>query len=82
MTTAIRSLPAEAAAKILTEDCLTLEQAREEIFQATGRRPDKSSVYRWCLKGCRGTRLEHIRLGDRILTSRQALTRFVTARSV
>ena len=71
-----------AAVNLLTEDCLSLQEAREVLFQATGRRPDKSSIYRWCLRGCRGTRLEHIRLGDRILTSRQALTRFVTARSV
>lgn len=71
-----------AAINLMTEDCLSLREAQEVLFQATGRRPDKSSIYRWCLRGCRGTRLEHIRLGDRILTSRQALTRFVTARSV
>lgn len=70
-----------AISKILTEDVITLQEARSELFQATGRRPDKATLYRWCLKGVGKQRLEHIRLGDRILTSRQALTRFIEARS-
>lgn len=70
-----------AVSKILTEDVLTLQDARTELFRATGRRPDKTTLYRWCLRGVSGTKLEHIRLGDRILTSRQALTRFIVARS-
>ena len=70
-----------AVARILTEDPITLQEARTELFRATGRRPDKTTLYRWCLKGVAGTKLEHIRLGDRILTSRQAITRFITARS-
>jgi len=67
--------------RILTEDVLTLADARRELHQVTGHRPDKCTIYRWCLKGVKGTTLEHIRLGDRILTSRQALTRFIEARS-
>ncbi|HBJ36632.1 MAG TPA: hypothetical protein DDZ51_18125 [Planctomycetaceae bacterium] len=71
----------KTVSQILTEDVLTLQDARREIASATGRRPDKCTIYRWCLKGVGGTKLEHIRLGDRILTSRQAITRFITARS-
>lgn len=71
-----------AMVRILTEDVLTLQDARKELAQVTGRRPDKTTLYRWCLKGVRGTKLEHIRLGDRILTSRQAITRFIEARTV
>lgn len=67
--------------KILTEDVKTLQEARTELFRATGRRPDKTTLYRWCLRGVAGTKLEHIRLGDRILTSSQAITRFIEARS-
>ena len=67
--------------RILTEDVLTLQDARTEIFRATGRRPDKTTLYRWCLRGVNQTKLEHIRLGDRILTSRQAITRFIAERS-
>lgn len=70
-----------ATSRILTEDVVTLQDARTELFRATGRRPDKTTIYRWCLKGVSGTKLEHIRLGDRILTSRQALTRFIQART-
>lgn len=67
--------------RILTEDVMTLQDARREIASVTGRRPDKTTLYRWCLRGVGGTKLEHIRLGDRILTSRQALTRFIESRS-
>lgn len=67
--------------RILTEDVLTLQDARREIASVTGQRPDKTTLYRWCLRGVGGIKLEHIRLGDRILTSRQALTRFIESRS-
>jgi len=67
--------------RILTEDVLTLQDARKEIASVTGRRPDKTTLYRWCLRGVGGTKLEHIRLGDRILTSSQAITRFIEART-
>ncbi len=70
-----------SVSKILCEDVLTLQEARREIASVTGRRVDKTTIYRWVLRGVRGTKLEHIRLGDRILTSRQALTRFIAARS-
>lgn len=80
MSASIETIQA-AVARILTEDPITLQQARTELFRATGRRPDKTTIYRWCLKGVAGVKLEHIRLGDRILTSRQAITRFIMARS-
>ena len=71
----------KAVQNILTEHVLTLQDARSEIKQVTGRRPDKTTLYRWCLRGVGGVRLEHVRLGNRILTSRQAITRFIAARS-
>ena len=67
--------------KILSEDVVTLLEARQEIKKVTGKRPDKTTLYRWCLRGIRGVRLEHVRLGDRIYTSKQALTRFIEART-
>ncbi len=78
MTATVESAP---ALRILTEDVLTLQDARSDLKKITGRRPDKTTIYRWCLKGVGGTKLEHIRLGDRILTSRQALTRFIESRT-
>lgn len=41
-----------------------------------GRRVNLSTVWRWCLKGVRGRRLESVAVGGRRYTSREALTRF------
>ncbi len=67
--------------RILSEDVLTLHEARNELKPIFGKRPDKTTLYRWCLRGIDGTKLEHVRIGGRIITSRQALTRFIEARS-
>lgn len=67
--------------KVLTEDVLTLRDAQAELAETFGKRPDKTTLYRWCLRGVGGVKLDHLRLGNRIITSRQALTRFVEARS-
>lgn len=42
-------------------------------------RPAVQTVWRWAMKGCRGVRLEHIRFGNRIFTSPEALERFAEA---
>ena len=81
MSVSDKTTAQSATSKILTEDVLTLQEARTELFRVTGRRPDKTTLYRWCLRGVGGVKLEHIRLGDRILTSRQRLTAFIEARS-
>lgn len=67
--------------RILTEDTLTLQDAADDVASFIGRRPDKTTMYRWCLRGVRGVKLEHVRLGGRIITSRQAITRFIEART-
>lgn len=69
------------ASRILTEDVLTLQDARHVVGEIHGRKPDKTTLYRWCLHGVRGVKLESVRLGNRYLTSRQAITRFIEARS-
>lgn len=75
-------MPAQSAtSRILTEDVLTLADARRELAGIIGRRPDKTTLYRWCLRGVQGVKLDHVRLGGRILTSRQAITRFIEQRS-
>jgi hypothetical protein len=48
-----------------------------------GRPVNISTIWRWCKKGVRVpgvgiVRLEHIRLGGRTLTSREAISRFAT----
>ncbi len=67
--------------KILTEDVLTLAQAQSELQTLTGHRHDKSTLIRWIQRGVGGQRLEGVRIGNQIATSRQALTRFITART-
>ena len=67
--------------RVLTEDVLTLTQARAEIHQVTGRRPDKATITRWIHRGVGGIRLDAVRVGSQLLTSRQALNRFISART-
>ena len=67
--------------RILTEDVLTLSQARKELASITGKRPDKATITRWIHRGCGGVKLDAIRLGVQLFTSRQALTRFIEART-
>jgi hypothetical protein len=72
----------EVVSKILTEDVRSLSQARIEIAEITGQRPDKATLTRWIHRGVGGVKLEAIRLGGRdIFTSVQAINRFIVARS-
>ena len=73
--------PESTVQRVLTEDVLTLAQARYELYQITGKRPDKATMTRWIHRGVGGTHLEAIRVGCQLLTSRQALTRFIEART-
>lgn len=67
--------------RILSEDVLTISDARRELSQITGKRPDKSSMARWIHRGVGGTRLEAVRIGSQLITSRQAVNRFIVART-
>lgn len=66
----------------LDETVLTLPEAAAAIPTQNGKRPSVSTIWRWCRKGLRGIRLEYLRCGRRILTSREALDRFFTALAV
>jgi len=66
---------------ILTEDVLTTKQACEELRPIFGKPIDRTTLYRWALRGVGGTRLEYTKVGGRIVTSRQAITRFIDRRS-
>lgn len=82
MATALTNAAAEAAVtRVLTEDVLTLSEARSELRQITGKRPDKATLTRWIHRGVGGVRLDAVRMGCQLLTSRQALNRFITART-
>ncbi|MCD0458659.1 DUF1580 domain-containing protein [Roseiconus lacunae] len=63
---------------VLTEDSLTIASASVESKEWFGKSVDRSTIYRWIFSGVRGVKLEHARIGNRIVTSRQALHRFFT----
>lgn len=67
--------------QILTEDVLTLTEARQEIHSITRQRPDKATLTRWIHRGVGGVKLDAVRLGRQLITSRQAITRFISART-
>ncbi|WP_404309460.1 DUF1580 domain-containing protein [Neorhodopirellula lusitana] len=63
---------------ILTEDLVTLPQAAKGIPCPAGSRPPHyTTVYRWTKTGIGGERLESIRVGSQLLTSTQAMSRFL-----
>jgi len=60
-----------------SEALLTMAQAARLRPLGRGGRPTHpSTIYRWISRGVRGFRLEGIRLGGTLYTSREALQRF------
>ena len=58
------------------EQLLSLTDAAKALPPIDGRRPHISTIWRWCRRGVRGVRLEYVRLGHRVCTTREALGRF------
>jgi len=67
--------------QLLTEEMITVDEAREEIQRVTGKRFNKATVWRWINRGVEGTKLDTVRIGRTVMTSKQAITRFILARS-
>lgn len=62
------------------EHLLSLSEAARSIPAIDGRRPHPSTLFRWMVSGIRGgVRLEHARIGRRMVTSKEALQRFIDA---
>jgi hypothetical protein len=65
------------AIDLKTETVLSLRDAADFLpRRRRGKRPHFSTLYRWALKGFRGVRLETIRIGGTLCTSKEALQRF------
>ena len=64
---------------ISQEHILSLPQATAALPKVDGKRVHVSSIWRWCRKGLSGVRLEHVKIGGRLCTSREALNRFANA---
>ena len=70
---------------ITTEEAITLNEAARIVGAGNNGKPvHLSTVFRWCVKGCRApggrrVRLDAVRVGAGWRTSKEALTRFVQA---
>lgn len=62
---------------LLAEDMIPLKEVRDELPG----RIDISTIWRWAQRGVGGIKLETVKIGGKKLTSRQALTRFISATS-
>ena len=60
-----------SAMDLLTEDIMSLAEAAAVVNVHV------ATIHRWRNRGLEGVRLETLRLGGKIVTSRQALTRFI-----
>jgi hypothetical protein len=58
------------------ETLISLKQAARMVPTFDGNTIHSATVWRWCKKGFKGIRLEYVRAGRRIATSREAMNRF------
>jgi hypothetical protein len=67
-------------AHLLTEDLLTLKEATKAVPTPPGSKPlHFATLWRWTQRGLKGRKLETYRIGSRVVTSTQALHRFLEA---
>lgn len=60
-----------------SETVLSLRDATHKLpRRRAGKKPNVATLYRWGQRGCRGIRLETIRVGGTLCTSVEALQRF------
>ena len=67
------------SANLFVEELIELARAAADLADSSGRKPCLASLRRWAQRGCRGHRLETVFLGNRLMTSRQAIARFLAA---
>ncbi len=63
--------------KLQSEELMSLTDVTRNLPKIGGKRLRHATVSRWCRKGCLGVRLEHVRIGGRVCTSREAVARFI-----
>jgi len=56
---------------------LSLTDAARILPKIDGKRPHPSTLWRWCRRGIHDVRLEYARVGRKIVTTNNALTRFI-----
>jgi hypothetical protein len=57
---------------------MPLREAAEHLGKLTGQKPHISTLWRWCLKGCKGVVLESIRIGGKRFVTAGSIERFIT----
>lgn len=61
---------------------MSLHEAAAYIGKLTGSpNPNISTLWRWCLKGCKGVKLDSICIGSKRYVTVSAIARFIEARS-
>lgn len=61
---------------------MSLSAAADYIGKLTGQpKPNVSTLWRWCLKGCKGVKLESVCIGSKRYVTASAIERFIAARS-
>ena len=75
------AIPANSdiAMRLFNEGPIELAQGAACFADDRGRKPHIATIRRWANRGCRGHRLEVVFLGNRLMTSRQAVARFLAA---
>jgi len=58
---------------------LSLPDAADYLGKLTGRKPHVSTLWRWCLKGCKGVRLDSICIGGKRFVTVAAIEKFIEA---
>jgi hypothetical protein len=61
------------------EGLIDLAEAAGSCRDARGRKPHVATLRRWAKTGCRGHKLETTFIGNRMMTSHQAVARFLAA---
>lgn len=56
---------------------LSLPDAADFLGKLTGRKPHVSTLWRWCLKGCKGVRLKSICIGGKRFVTMTAIEQFI-----
>jgi hypothetical protein len=73
----LQNLQEVRMAEIFHESLMTLSEAARALpGRRQGKHAHPSTLYRWAVRGIRGQRLEVVRIGGTVYTSRQALERF------
>lgn len=67
----------DTSLNILCEDVATFVEL-SNLFPSS-HRPHVSTIWRWHKRGINGVKLEAVKLGNSIVSSKQALTRFLQA---